>query len=107
MSQAGLGHHRLALEAYRAMWKSVPPRADSLFQAGCSSFMEGDLGTSERMWKESIRLSPDYAPALGMLGYLAQLSGRLAEAAAYLQRAVVAAPDNDVYAARLRSLVRP
>lgn len=107
MGLAGQGRHREALEAYRESWKSVPPRPDSLFQAGCSSFMEGDLGASERMWREAVTQVPDYAPALGMLGYLAQLTGRLPEAISYLRQAVTAAPENEVYAARLRALEPP
>jgi len=53
----------------------------------------GDVNLQEKMWREVLRLDPNYALAYNLLGYLAAGRGSYDEAVTLLQKYVFLAPD--------------
>lgn len=63
--------------------------ADELVQSGLSAYLEGELETAERHYREALELRPEDPAALYNLGTLLRVSGRSDEALTVLRRAAM------------------
>lgn len=93
MAYAVLGESRLAIEHYRAAAQIAPKLpVDALI--GDVYFELGEWEQAEAAYLQALAIDPDSVLALRGLARLAELTGRTAAAADYLQRIVaVTAPD--------------
>ena len=57
-------------------------------------FEFGETSKAEQLWKEILKVNPEYAHALKGLGDVSNINGNLPEAVIYYRRAVLADPNN-------------
>jgi len=79
-------------------------KVESTLQEAVTACAGGDLGRGERLCRQVLEMRPRHFHALSMLGFIAARTGRLAEAAEWLGRAVAAKPA-DVVAQSNRGFV--
>lgn len=63
--------------------------ADELVQSGLQAYLDGELDTAERRYREALRKRPDDPAALYNLGTLLRVSGRIEQARDALRRAAM------------------
>ena len=73
---------------FAQMLRDAPDSFQTHWALGAEALAVGDSGTTEREWREAIRLNPDHPQPLEDLGRLYARSGRWAPAVPLLDRAV-------------------
>ena len=68
--------------------------ADELVQEGLSAYLDGELDTAERCYRQALEKRPDDPAALYNLGTLLRITGRVEEAKSVLRRAAMGPEDH-------------
>ena len=94
----------LALASASIGHAAQPNSAEDLTDRGLALAQAGDERAAANLWHQALAIKSDYFPALFNLGYMEFASGRLKDAAPYLERACEADP-TDFNAHYLRGTV--
>lgn len=93
-----LGDAKQYAEAYQVLQSAagkMPDNPDLLYAAGMMADKVGKPEVFEKMMREVIRISPDYAQAYNALGYgMLERSERIPEAVGLVEKALQLAPDD-------------
>jgi tetratricopeptide (TPR) repeat protein len=93
-----VGQKKQAFEVLERARKRVPGDEDLLFQLAAGYEQQRQYDDAERTFRELIRLNESHADALNYLGYmLADRGQKLAEAVAFVTRALAIDPENPSY----------
>ena len=104
MSDIRIGSISIASNSLGA--ESVPPRLDDELARAEQHVQAGRLPAAEALCSEILRVRPDCAPALNLLGIIAHQTGHLPNAIDFMQRAVAADATVALYHGNLGEMYR-